>query len=122
MAVDDGGEGVGDVGDGIDAVQLAGGDDGGEERPVLGPDLMTGEQGVLARQGHHPNILPMSGWKWSFTTAGIRSTGVACVSTTPKTGEQDGSSMPRRRRESSSPRTGERRVGNGWVSTGQSRG
>src|SRR3546814_12345296 len=51
MSVYDGGEGVGDVGDGIDSVQLAGGDDGGEERPVLGPDLMTGEQGVLARQG-----------------------------------------------------------------------
>src|SRR3546814_12642019 len=40
-----------DVGDGIDAVQLAGGDDGGEERPVLCADLVTGEQGVLARQG-----------------------------------------------------------------------
>src|SRR3546814_11157409 len=103
MAVDDGGEGVGDVGDGIDAVQLAGGDDGGEERPVLGPALMTGEQGDLARQGHHPNILPMAGWKRSFTTAGIRSTGVACVSTTPKTGEQDCSAMTRQRPESQSP-------------------
>src|SRR3546814_17580130 len=105
MAVDDGGEGVGDVGDGIDAVQLAGGDDGGEERPVLGPDLMTGEQGVPARQGHHPNILPMSGWKWSFTNDGIRSKGVSCVSPTPKTGEQAGPSKPKRDRESATPHT-----------------
>src|SRR3546814_17274140 len=55
-----------------------------------------------------PNILPMSGWKWSFTTAGIRSTGVACVSTTPKTGEQDG-------------RSEESRVGKECVSTCRSR-
>ena len=52
MPVEDGAEGFSDIGDRIDIVQLAGGDDGGEERPVLGADFVTGEQSVFSRQGH----------------------------------------------------------------------
>jgi hypothetical protein len=52
MAVEDGGHGRGELGDGFDGVERAGGDEGGEQRPVLGADLMACEETVLPRQGY----------------------------------------------------------------------
>lgn len=53
MALDDAGDDVVEVGGGIDAVELAGLDERGEDRPVLGAAVGAGEEVVLAaeRQG-----------------------------------------------------------------------
>lgn len=42
-AQDDAGEGVGEIGLGIDAAQLAGFDERGEGRPVFGAQIMAGK-------------------------------------------------------------------------------
>src|SRR3546814_7577082 len=45
---DDAGEDVSQVGGGVDRTQLAGLDQRGDRRPVLGAELVTCEQGILA--------------------------------------------------------------------------
>ena len=59
-------------------------DQAGHDRPVAGPAIRAGEQGVLAAQGHHGVILPMSGRRPSSITAGIRCTGGASGGTTAR--------------------------------------
>jgi hypothetical protein len=44
MTGDDGFQRLGDVGDGVYIVELAGGHDGRKQRPVFGPDFRTGEE------------------------------------------------------------------------------
>lgn len=53
MPADDPGDDVDKVGFGVDVVQLAGGDERGQHRPVLGAAVGIGEEVVLAaeRQG-----------------------------------------------------------------------
>lgn len=51
MALDDAGDDVREVGLGIDAVELAGLDERGDDGPVLGTAIGAGEQGVLPGQG-----------------------------------------------------------------------
>jgi hypothetical protein len=48
VAVEDGLQGLSDVGDRVDVVELASCHDGGQQRPVLGTDLMACEQRILA--------------------------------------------------------------------------
>jgi hypothetical protein len=55
MTGDDGFERFGDVGDGVHIVELAGGHDGREQGPVVGPDFMTGEERVFSGQAHRPD-------------------------------------------------------------------
>ncbi|MER9474790.1 hypothetical protein [Mesorhizobium sp. M0520] len=50
MAVDDGVEGFGEVGDRVDVVEPAGGD-GGEQRPIFVPDFVTCKQGIFFWSG-----------------------------------------------------------------------
>ena len=50
VPVEDGAEGVGDIVDGVHAGHLACGDKRGEHSPVLGADLVAGEEGILPRQ------------------------------------------------------------------------
>ena len=52
MAVDDLGEDVGEVGVRIDAVELAGLDQRGDDRPVLAAAVGAGEERVLAIEGN----------------------------------------------------------------------
>lgn len=51
MALDDAGDGVGQVGLGVNVVELAGLDERGDHRPVLGAAIGAGEESVLAGQG-----------------------------------------------------------------------
>ena len=51
MAVDDPGDDVGEVGLRIDAVELAGLDQRGDDRPVLAAAVGAGEESVLAVEG-----------------------------------------------------------------------
>ena len=94
MAVEDRAQGVGDVVDGIDVVELAAGDDGGQQRPVLGADLVTGEQHVFSGESDHPVILPMSGRKLSSTIAGILSMAELFASGPQQHGRSDRSRAP----------------------------
>ena len=55
MAPDDAGDDVGEVGLRVDAVQLAGLDERGEDRPVLGAAVGAGEESVLAVEGEGPD-------------------------------------------------------------------
>jgi hypothetical protein len=47
MAGDDRLERLGDVGDGVHVVELAGGNDRRKQGPIFGPDLMTGEERIF---------------------------------------------------------------------------
>ena len=47
-----GGIRFGDVGDGINVAEFARRDDGREQRPIFGLDLVSGEQCILARKSH----------------------------------------------------------------------
>ena len=55
MAIENGLQCLGDVGDGVNVVQFARRDDGREQRPVFGADLVSGEQRILARKSHWPD-------------------------------------------------------------------
>jgi hypothetical protein len=57
VPVEDGPEGVGEVVDGVHACQLAGGDERREHGPVLGADLVAGEEGVLPRQRDRADLV-----------------------------------------------------------------
>ena len=72
MAFENGFQCFGDVGDGINVIQFARRDDRREEGPILGADLVSNEQRVLARKSRHPFILPMSGKSWKSITGGTR--------------------------------------------------
>src|SRR3954467_6028152 len=65
-------EHVGQPRQGLDPVQLGGADQAGNDRPVTSTAVRTGEQGVLAPEGHHPSILPMSGSMLSSIIDGTR--------------------------------------------------
>ena len=75
MAVDDPGDDVGQVAVRLDGEQLAGFDQRGDDRPVLGAAVGAGEQGVLAVEGNRAVILPMSGKKLRSIIAGTRCMG-----------------------------------------------
>lgn len=55
MAVDDRGERSGQIGLRINSVKLAGLDEGGDGRPVLGSSVMSSEERVLSIKGNRPN-------------------------------------------------------------------
>lgn len=55
MAVDDRLERFSDVGRRVDVVELAGGDDRGQQSPVFCPDFMTGEESVFPGQADWPD-------------------------------------------------------------------
>lgn len=57
MSVEDGAEGVGEIVDGVHAGHFAGGDERGEHGPVLGADLVAGEEGVLAGQRDRTDLV-----------------------------------------------------------------
>lgn len=65
-------EDIGHVGPRIDAIELAGLDERGNDGPILGPAVRVGEECILAIERHHPFILPMSGSSWKSITGGIR--------------------------------------------------
>jgi hypothetical protein len=50
MPVDDPGQDVGEIGERIDVVELAGLDQGGDDSPVFGTAVGSGEQRVLATE------------------------------------------------------------------------
>ena len=47
MAIDDGGERLGQVGMWIDGIEFAGLDQGGDCRPVLGPSIVACKESIL---------------------------------------------------------------------------
>lgn len=47
----------------VDGVEFAAFDERGDHRPVIAAFVRSGEQGILAVQGHRRVILPMSG-RW----------------------------------------------------------
>ena len=51
VPVDDGPEGCGQVGMGLDGVEFSGFDQRGDGGPVFGTGIVTGEEGVLSAQG-----------------------------------------------------------------------
>ena len=55
MAVDDFGESVGEVGVGVDAAELAGFDQRGDNRPVAAAAVRAGEESILAIEGDRAN-------------------------------------------------------------------
>lgn len=55
VTLDDAGDDVGEVAERLDAVELAGLNERGDHRPMLGAAVGAGEQGVLARQGERPD-------------------------------------------------------------------
>jgi hypothetical protein len=69
--IDETAENVGKVAIRIDAAELAGLDQRSNDGPVLRAVVVAGEECVLARESHHPFILPMSGRSWKSITAGI---------------------------------------------------
>ena len=64
---------VGEIGLRIDAVELAGLDQRCIRSPsVSPPPSEPAKSAVLAVEGHHPFILPMSGKSWKSITGGTR--------------------------------------------------
>jgi len=63
---------VGQIGVRLDAVRASGADDRVQVRARLGAKLGIAEQPDPAPESHHAVILPISGRKLKFTTAGIR--------------------------------------------------
>ena len=55
MSVDDSVEGFGEVGNGIDVVEPAGGHDGREQRPIFGSDFMASKQSIFSGQAYWPD-------------------------------------------------------------------
>lgn len=55
MASDDRLECLGDVGDGVHVVELAGGNDRRTQSPIVGPDLITGEERIFSGQADRPD-------------------------------------------------------------------
>jgi hypothetical protein len=78
MSVDEAAGDVGEIGLGVDRVELAGLDQRGDHAPLDAALVGAGEQRVLAVEGDRPAILPMSGRKSRSTIAGTPSMGVVC--------------------------------------------
>ena len=57
MAADELGDDIFDVGLGLDGVELAGGDERGQHRPVLGSAFSAREEAVLSRESQGPDRL-----------------------------------------------------------------
>lgn len=55
MSLDDAGDDVGEVSERLDAVELAGLDERGDDGPMPGAAVGAGEQGVLARERERPD-------------------------------------------------------------------
>jgi hypothetical protein len=62
-----------EIGEGLDLVELGGGDEGADGCPSGAAAVGSGKQMVLAAERHLPFILPMSGRKLKSIIAGIRS-------------------------------------------------
>ena len=73
--VGDAGEDVGEPGLRVDAVELGGADQRVHEGGPVAAALGAGEEPCLAAEGNRAVILPMSGRKLKFVTAGTRSMG-----------------------------------------------
>jgi hypothetical protein len=63
MAVGHATQHVLEIGEGLDVVELCGGDEGADRRPAGRTAIGSGEQVVFAPEGYQPFILPMSGRK-----------------------------------------------------------
>jgi len=68
VVVGDAREYVGEISLWVDAVQLTGLDQRSEDGPVLAAVIGSGEERILASEGHRPFILPMSGRSWKSIT------------------------------------------------------
>ncbi|PTM87784.1 hypothetical protein C7449_11333 [Mycoplana dimorpha] len=55
VAVDDGSERGGQISQRIDGIELAGLDERGDGRPVLGPGIVPSEECVLPIEGYRPD-------------------------------------------------------------------
>jgi hypothetical protein len=64
---------ISEPGEGLDVVELRGGDEGTYGCPSDAATVRAGEQMVFAPERHLPFILPMSGRKLKSITGGIRS-------------------------------------------------
>jgi len=84
MAVDDPHDRLGEVGVGVDVVQLAGLDQLGDDRPAFRAAVGAGKERILAREGDHPFILPASGMRSRFIIAGTLCTVVGSASITAR--------------------------------------
>ena len=72
MAVDRSVEDVFEVGIGLDAIELGGGDERTDRCPSDGSAIGPSEEMILAPECHHPVILPISAGKSRSITAGTR--------------------------------------------------
>ena len=80
MAGDDRLKGFGDVGDRVHIVELARRHDGSEQGPILGPDFMTGEERVFAREAHWPDgVFDRIGVEFETTVGGKYVNGVDII-------------------------------------------
>jgi hypothetical protein len=86
FVIGDAPEEVPQVGERIDAGELAGFDQAVDRRGAVAAGVGAGEQPVLAAEGNRPVILPMSGRNSSSTTAGTRFMGVASGGNTASNG------------------------------------
>jgi hypothetical protein len=71
VSFDEAGEDVGEVSFGVDAVEFAGLDERGQDRPMLAAAIRAREERILAIESRCPFILPMSGRNLKCITAGI---------------------------------------------------
>jgi len=93
--VADAGEDVCEIGFGVQARELGGLDDGHGVGEDLAAGVGAGEEEILAPVPQQPFILPMSGRKSSFITAGILSKVADFASSIARTGRRVGSSTSR---------------------------
>ena len=75
-------DGVGEVGVGIEAVELGGFDEGVEDGGALAALVGADEQETLSGDGHSRVILPMSGKRSFSTIDGIGCSDAGCAGTT----------------------------------------
>ena len=71
VSVNDGSKSGGEVGERINGVQFTRFYERGDDRPVLGSIIVSGEERILTIEGHRPDILPISGTKSRSITAGM---------------------------------------------------
>jgi len=95
LVLGDAAEEVGEPGLGVNVVELGGFDQGVGDGGGLAAALRADEEPVFAAQRQQPFILPMSGRKSSFITAGILSKVADFASSIARTGRRVGSSTSR---------------------------